>query len=220
MREKKWLLPPLRGSCVSVCGAVVLSLDSKAWVGLSQPPFSSGYEHHLLRAPPGEVSGLWEMGWAGDPKQPLLIGAGRQVCWHLFSPVSPAPQPPPGDSEVSQLLTAWGTARTLLSWPHWPGAHILCSVFGWVPPVPGTHCLGRPPLKVTASFRASWSPQSSPTGAFNSSLRCHCPLIVLGINLFFSSLLGTAAGLVLCHLPISYACFSSQAGSASFLPGR
>lgn len=62
--------------------------------GLSQPPFSSGYEHHLLRAPPGEVSGLWEMGWAGDAKQPLLIGAGRQVCWHLFSPVSPPPPTP------------------------------------------------------------------------------------------------------------------------------
>ena len=75
----------------------------------------------------------------------------------------------------------------------------------------GTHCLGRPPLKVTASFRASWSPQSSPTGAFNSSLRCHCPLIVLGINLFFSSLLGTAAGLVLCHQPWSPGALRTQA---------
>ena len=76
-------------------------------MGLSQPPFSSGYEHHLLRAPPGEVSGLWEMGWAGDPKQPLLIGAGRQVCWHLFSPVSPRQSGPSFHDPTGQGLTSF-----------------------------------------------------------------------------------------------------------------
>ena len=74
-------------------------------------------------------------GWAGDPKQPLLIGTGHQVCWHLFPPGSPPPPPPPtpGNPEVSQLLTAWETARTLLFMtPLARGSHPLFCI--WLSP--------------------------------------------------------------------------------------
>lgn len=53
-------------------------------------------------------------GWVVGGSEGAFANWGR-TSGLLASLLTWIPAPLPGDSEVSQLLTAWGTARTLLS---------------------------------------------------------------------------------------------------------